>query len=389
MWHTVRFNLLMSYTALACLLAVSAHAWSSSPRRVHVDCNAGESLQKAVSRARSGTVVRVSGTCRETVIVRRDGISIVGDGEAVITADGAQHPQREAVLNVIAAKGVVLRKLIVSHGSDQGVIVQKGARVSIESVQLLQNATNGLSVDASYAELTDVSAQDNGAGLDVFTGSTVIARGEIYTRGNRGPGVAVNGNSTLELRGARVYTEDNGGDGVLLVNNANLLILSFPESQGSGVTSRNNGGSAGMFVANSNVSVVGSQFVGSGANRFDVSGNGVGILLISSNLASPFATAQFNLETNGVGLIVTDNSDVIVNGGLNVSENFGPGILADGAGVLRLQQNADNPTTISGNRGPDLVVSFGSRIVLEEGVSATVVACDPSVLASPASICGP
>ena len=93
-------------------------------------------------------------------------------------------------------------------------------------------ATVGVTVDASYVELVDVAADGNGAGFDLFTGSIVIAKGTIQARDNAGSGVAVNLQSTLELRGARLDTVDNGGDGVTVVNNANLVILSFPGSAG-------------------------------------------------------------------------------------------------------------------------------------------------------------
>jgi len=138
--------------------------------------------------------------------------------------------------------------------------------------------------------------------------------------------MAVNGDATLELRGAIVEAADNGGDGVLLVNNANVLILSFPESQGSGFRVSGNRGNAGIFVANSNLSIVGSQFAGSGANVFDVTNHErrPGVLMISSNLASPFATATFNIRGNGIGMLLVDNTDVTVVGGLRVSHRPAP-----------------------------------------------------------------
>ena len=52
-----------------------------------VDCDAGETIANAMSRAHSGSTIVISGTCEEAVVVDKDGITLDGGGTAVI--DGA------------------------------------------------------------------------------------------------------------------------------------------------------------------------------------------------------------------------------------------------------------------------------------------------------------
>ena len=364
----------------------SQSSWHSAAKHsTHVNCDRGQSLSKAVRRARSGATIVVRGTCYDQVLIKRDFIRLRGVDGAVV--DGSigniRHP---VTITVRGARGVVIRDLHIQNGPDQGIVVEAASSVKIKNVTTTGHTTVGVTVDGSYAELENVKATENGAGYDFFTGATVIARGTIEAHSNLGPGVSVNGDTTLELRGAIIEAVGNGGDGVLAVNNANILILSFPEAQGSGFHLRANRGNAGMFVANSNISIVGSQFFGSGANNFVISEHASpGMLLISSNLASPFATATFELSANGVGMVLTDNTDVIIAGGLQVTENNGPGVVADGAGVVRLQQNEANPSALGGNRGPDIVATFGSRLAVDPGI-ANFVICDATVL-TPAGGC--
>ena len=353
-------------------------ALRSSPRRIHVDCDRGHKLQRAVERARAGTTIFVHGTCAEQIIVTTDGLQIRGVRGAAIDGDIGKILY-EGTLTVAGARGVVISDMEVRNGPDQGIVIQKDASAELHNLSVHGNATIGVAVDASYAELANVVADDNGGGFDFFSGARIIALGQISAKGNRGSGLAVNGNSSLELRGSIVETSENGGDGVTLVNDSSLLILSFPESQGSGIEARNNRGAAGIFVADSTISVVGSQFFGSGANVFEISGHNVGMLLIASNLASPFATAKFEVSGNGVGILMTDNSDATVVGGLNVRNNQ-VGLIGDGAGVLRLGSTASNPSTVRGNAGVDVQMGFGSRIDIQAGVEIGSLVCDRTVL---------
>lgn len=354
---------------------------ASLDTRWWVDCNRGDRLAHALGRARPGARLWVRGVCNEQVRISKDDIRITGvDGAAV---DGDIGERRfEGTVTVAGARGVVIRNLEVRNGPDQGIVVRAGSSARLSHVTARGNATVGITVDASYAELDNVAAKDNGAGFDFFTGATVIARGHLAAIGNQGAGVAINGNSCLELRGSVLEATGNGGDGVTLVNDSDLLILSFPEAQGSGVRAIGNRGAAGLFVANSSLAIVGSSFVGSGANVFEVSNNYVGMLFVSANLASPFATAKFNVSDNETGIVFADGTDATVVGGLNVTDND-IGMIGDGAGVVRLSPDERNPSTVVGNDSADVLMLFGSRIEIKPGVDVGIFSCDTTVLTPP------
>ena len=335
-------------------------------------------LGLALTSAVPGAIIEVRGTCYEQVRVTTNDIRIVGIDGAVIDGDIGSIVY-EGTLTVDGARGVEIDGLTVRNGPDQGIVVSNGAGVVLRDIVTSGNATVGVTVDASYAVIDGATSFDNGTGFDFFTGATVIATAPLTATDNRGAGFEINAGSTVELRGSVLNASTNSGDGITLVNDSNLLILSFPESQGSGVRVMNNGGAAGLFAANSSISSVGSGFQGSGANVFDISGHGVGMLLIASNLASPFGTARFDVQNNGVGVLLTDNSDAFIVGGLNITANE-VGILGDGAGVLRLHPNDANPSLVSGNAGPDLLMTFGTRMDLQPGVEHMVLVCDPSVI---------
>ena len=354
------------------------HATHVLGNRILVNCDRGQRLSRALRWARANTKIFVKGICREQVKITKDGIQLRGVRDAVIDGD-IGRTLHEGVVTVDGARNVVVRDLEVRGGPDQGIVVAGGASAMLANLDVHDHQTVGVTVDASYVELSDINAHENRTGFDFFTGATVIATGPLTASDNAGAGFEVNAQSRLELRGSIVETANNGGDGMTIVNDALLVILSFPESVGSGVVAKNNAGAAGIFVANSSVSVVGSNFTGSGANVFDISGHGVGMLFIAANLSEPFATAQFNVASNGVGMLFTDSSDAFIVGGLNVSGNQ-IGILGDGAGVLRLQQDADNPSEITNNRELDVLMSFGSRIDLRPDVTVGSFVCDGSVI---------
>ncbi len=390
-WHQRRslrlFGLLGLFGALVSLLVATSLQAEEKPndhtlqkpqkRTLHVNCDKNQTLSRALKRARSGTRIVFQGVCNEQILIKTDHIRLQGVDGAVIDGNTG-HALHEGTVTIRGAQGVRLSNLTVRNGPDQGIVVQGQASVALKNIETHGNATVGVTIDASYAELKNVRSFDNGSGFDFFTGATVIARGPLVATSNRGAGVQINAKSTLELRGAIVTTEFNGGDGVTLVNDSHLVILSFPESVGSGVVATGNGGAAGLFVANSSISSVGSQNAGSGSNVFSVTKHGVGMLFISSNLASPFGTARFEVAQNGIGVLFADNSDATVVGGLHVRSNH-IGVLGDGAGVLRLRQSALNPSEISGNAEEDVLMTFGSRIEIGADVAGSMT-CDPTVL---------
>lgn len=342
---------------------------------LRVRCERGESLSRAIRRAREHQTVRFSGTCFESLVITTDHLTLRGENGATI--DGSQSPS-EAVVLIDGARGLMLENFTVQNGSDQGVLATHQAQVVISTVILQNNATVGLSVDRSHIEINNVALDNNQTGgMDAYTGSTVVAKGTLSAMNNGGDGIAVNGKTFLELRGAIVNASQNAGSGVSIINDSRLQIFSFPEAQGSTITADNNG-FAGVGILGSEMGVVGSQYFGSGANVISANNNGVfGFFAPAGAILSPHATAKFVATGNGVGMLLEDGASVLIIGGLDLSQN-GAGLSAHGAGTLTIVSVPPNPSRIDTNQ-IDLDLGFGTRLT-SDGVDFTSIACDASVL---------
>lgn len=346
-----------------------------SLRHWRVRCDRGEKLAKVLRRARENDTVRFSGICYESVVIETDRLTLRGDDGATI--DGSMDAS-EAVLLVDGARGVGLVNFTVQNGADQGILATHQAQAILTDLVARTNGSVGLSVDRSHLEIVNLILDDNGTGgMDAYSGSTVVAKGMLSANGNGGDGLAVNGKTFFELRGASVTASQNAGSGVSIINDSRLQIFSFPEAQGSSIDANDNG-FAGIGILGSELGVVGSQFFGSGANVISANNNGIfGFFAPAGAILSPHATARFVASGNGVGMLLEDGGSALIIGGLDLGQN-GAGISAHGAGTLTLVSVPPNPSRVDGNQ-IDLDLGFGTRLT-SDGLSFTSIACDHTVL---------
>ncbi|MCH9695243.1 MAG: hypothetical protein K0U72_12105 [Gammaproteobacteria bacterium] len=344
-------------------------------RTWRVRCDRGEKLSKALRRARANDTIKFRGTCYESVVIKTDSITLVGINGATI--DGSKTPS-EAVVLIDGARGFELTGFSVANGSDQGVLATHQAQGTLRALLMQYNGTVGLSVDRSHVEIVDLVLDNNTTGgMDAYTGSTVVAKGSLSASNNGGDGLAVNGKTFFELRGANVAANGNAGSGVSIINDSRLQVFSFPEAQGSSIYADNNG-FAGIGILGSELGVVGSQFFGSGANIISASNNAIfGFFAPAGAILSPHATAQFNAQGNGVGMLLEDGASILIVGGLNLTQN-GAGLSAHGAGTLNIVSVPPNPSNVDQNQ-IDFDLGFGTRVTTD-GVGFTSVSCDDSVL---------
>lgn len=355
-----------------------ADAWHNREKRVR--CDRGQSLARTIQRAQEGAVIRIYGTCYESVEISTDNLTIYGvDGAAI---DGSLA-ESEAVVSIVAARNIVLSDVSVQNGFDQGVLASQQAQVTLRNVSASQNGTIGLSVDRSHVKIVDVTLDNNRTGgMDAYSSSTVLAKGNLNARNNGGDGLALNGKTFLELRGAKITANGNAGSGVSIINDSRLQIFSFPEAQGSSVDANNNG-FAGIGILGSELGVVGSQYFGSGANIISARDNAVfGFFAPAGSIISPHGTAKFIASGNGVGMLLEDNANLLIIGGLDLNKN-GAGISAHGAGTLTVVSVPPNPSRIVEN-SIDLDLGFGTRLTTDE-VEFGSISCDATVLARGAS----
>lgn len=354
----------------------SGHYSGGYRRASLVRCDRGEKLAKALRRARENDTIRFRGSCNESIVIKTDNLTLVGSRDASIDGSGIQS---EAVVLIDGARGFKLANFTVENGADQGILATHQAQGTLRDLVMQNNATVGLSIDRSHVEIVDLSLLNNlTGGMDAYTDSTVVAKGTITATNNGGDGLAANGKTFFELRGATITASDNAGTGVSIINDSRLQIFSFPEAQGSSIHADNNG-FAGIGIMGAKIGVVGSQFFGSGANVISASNNAVfGFFMPAGAILSPHATAQFNAQGNGVGMLLEDGASVVIVGGLNLTQN-GAGLSAHGAGTVTIVSVPPNPSNVDQNQ-IDFDLGFGTRVTLSE-VGFTSVACDETVLA--------
>ena len=140
-----------------------------------VDCSSG-TIAAAMSEAQPGHTITITGTCNETVVVNKDGITLDGEGSAVIDGGGANA----AVILIKGRRNVTLKGLAVQNGL-LGIHADGGAAVGLENVTAQNNNRgidgrdgDGIRITASVASFkgTVRSNHNDGDGIDLFHASS-------------------------------------------------------------------------------------------------------------------------------------------------------------------------------------------------------------------------
>jgi parallel beta helix pectate lyase-like protein len=349
-----------------------------------VECDKGQTLTEALRKAKPGDTLQVTGTCQERVTITTDRLTLDGGGSAVLDGGGGSPTEFDGVVTIDGVQGVTLTGFTIQNGPGEGILGQHGSAFAVQQTTVQQNMASGIAVaDGSTAELIDCTIRVNGFGIDVFTSSSAILRGDISISQNKGNGAEVNGQSILEIRGAQVQLNDNGGAG-LVAGSGQVAIFGFTAAQGSTLTANGNG-DRGIIIAGSLLTILGGDFFGSGANVITAANNGAdGILVSAGFFTSPFGTGKFVLENNTTGLNFINGAGAVIKGGLSVQNN-GTGVSADGAGTLTLVSIPPNPSVVE-NNGTDVDLKFGTRATFD-GVSIGNITCDPTVLSRGSTVC--
>jgi len=391
-------------TSLKCLLLAAImmggvgllpSAEASNGRAV-VNCDKGDSIARAVRRARAGRTIIVKGVCDEQIKITRDRIRIIGYGNAGFDGSNLDPSNFEfnPMINVEDAVGVVIKNVFVRNGPAEGLLVQGKATVSLDNVVAYNNSNVGMLVDHARVEVTGGAYEGNQAGIDTTNGASAILRGDISLQNNGIFGIAASNGAALEARGTTMNASGNQLAGVLL-EGGSLSIFNFGVSQGSQILADGNGLCGFVLVGGGYLDVVAPPPLHfTGVNLLRASNNqGCGFLMTTgAKFDSPFGAATVQIEGNPAGMQVSGNSDVLINGGLNIVNNFGPGLVADGAGVITLAPVDPSPppallSVIQNNAGPDALLQFGSRITFADNVTVGTIVCDGTALARGSTTC--
>ena len=355
-----------------------------------LDCGK-KSLGKAVDDAKNDSI-SFTGICSGPIVIRSDGLSLIGVGTAIIDGGG------QDAVTVAGAHGVSLANIEVRNGAN-GIVGINGAHLALTNVNVHGNPGFGISLQtASSAVLSAVTTSGNGFGLDVETGSAATINGTFTSSNNQVFGVNVNG-SSLTLSQADATLSGNAV-GMQVATSANaflndaLTVLNLTNNFATGLTVVSGAhlvSFGGAIHASGNP--VNGVYLNSKAgldldagSTLECSGNGDGLQIQQDSEMTVFNIPQFsgvngfstvNCHNNtGNGIIVRDASTLRVSNQAQVisTDNGASGLIADdGAGIVLV--NSD----ITGNPVKDIQLTFGSRADLQTLTFGTVT-CDETVL---------
>jgi hypothetical protein len=377
-----RFSLRIGFCLLGFISAIPVYA-----AKHQVNCDVpGQSLTKALEVAKPGDVIVVHGVCRERLTITWGPLTFDGDGTWVMDGAGLEPNATEfnGLIAVDGAQGITIRGVTIRNGSGEGILGTHGASMVVQNARIEQTAT-GMGLSNSSAEVTDSTFRHNAIGIDAYSASTVIFRGEVDISQNvGGESLTLNGSSFAEIRGGHLQVNNNAV-GIIISANSTLAIFGFQASQGSRLTTNGNQG-PGIVIGRGHLFVAGSTLA-PGGFVITSSGNGGPGVLVTENasLTSPFGAAKFVIENNPVGMQFQQGSSGTIVGGLTVKNNAIAGIQADNASGLTFVSIPPNPSTIQSN-GTDVILKFGTKSSID-GVAVGTMVCDATVLSRGTKVC--
>ena len=362
-----------------------------------VDCNKGQSLNNAVQDLSPGDTLTFTGVCRENVTVLTSGITLIGQGGAVIQSPGASND----VLTIDGAQRVTLQAFTVQNGNS-GIHARGNAGIRLQNLVAQGNAQTGILIEGnSSAYITDSSAQNNGLdGVDAENSSSLNFNGAFLAQGNGVFGINLGVSSSATLGAGTITAQQNalgaqvsidssfflGGAASTLktLNNitVGLTVVSGAHffSFGGTVLTSDNGLDGIDLASRAGMDLDAASQVSALNNGRD------GLHLEELSMANLFNNPQFSgasgfttlqvsgNASNGVAVLLNSQVHMFDQAQIQSHNNTLAGIQVDNGSSLTLINS-----TVQDNTGGDVGLTFGSR---GEFTANTIVhfSCDASSL---------
>jgi hypothetical protein len=329
---------------------------------ISVDCDAGQSLAAALGQAIPGDTIHVRGTCRETVTIRSDGLTIDGGGEAALEAASSA----EDVVTIPGARGITMKRLTVRNGRE-GILATDGATLVLEGVTVERNRSHGveflgalgdlrqvrsrengragvIAARNSQLDLTDATLTENLTGLVLYSNATARLFGSAVANRNRTQGISVGLGASLFAIGASVEASHNGAEGVFMLQGGNV-------QQIGGALKAAQNDTDGILLQQGSRLLLGIEEFGVPGTA-ETSGNGrSGLRAIDASAITTSRIMPLASHDNArSGLHLEDGSSATIGG-----------------------------ATIRGNGVADVRLLFGSRLTLNQ-TAVGVLVCDQTAL---------
>jgi hypothetical protein len=311
----------------------------------HVNCNVpGQTITRALKTTQAGDTIHVRGTCKETVTITTDRLTLHGIDSATIQGPGGglSGDVAEGLLNIVGVQGVEIRGFTIQDSPVDGINGRQGAAFVVRDTRILRSGDDGIeATETSTVRLlgTCEIRRNGDAGIAITRGSSGLFMADMVHTTHNAWGLSVLGHSSLALGGdmSTIVAEKNTVDGVVVADTSDLRL------DGGTLTSTRND-RRGLTI-------------GGGGNLTLVAGT----MLLKNN-------------PEGLTLVVGSAMAVFPTGTLTIQGNTTAGLTADNGSTIRSIEGA----TITGN-GTDVVLLFGSNGTFNGNTIGTVT-CDETAL---------
>jgi hypothetical protein len=230
--------------------------------------------------------IRVSGTCKENVVIQSfDRLTLIANPGAAISDASAGN---KIVVNIEDSQRITLQGFTI-NGGDTGVVCGNHSLCHFKG-NTIQGAVNGDGVDLAESQATfdgDVVQFNAGSGLFIIGGAGALVSG-AKIQYNAGDGITSLVNSTLHFRGAQITA--NGGSGVGL----DLSSVAVFGVGGNHTTANIITNNAGPGVILRNLSVAAFRAVGNMVTLNNTSTGGTGFDVVCAPQFSAIQGANSN-----------------------------------------------------------------------------------------------
>jgi parallel beta-helix repeat protein len=192
-------------------------------KEVKVDCDKGESVQKALDNLDGAATIVVTGICRENIDIRKDDVTI--QGGSFVGPDSQQ-----STIYIEGARRVLIKQATVG-GEGNGIAVSQGGTLTVVESTIQDNGKAGIVANfGSSAVVDNCIMQNNSQQGIVVTDNSAVVLTNSTVRANGAAGVLVQrsssgriGRSITGVSSPNQIT-DNRGNGVNVFTTAYALI---------------------------------------------------------------------------------------------------------------------------------------------------------------------
>ena len=288
--------------AIAGLTLVFGQAFAGE---INVNCDEGDSLQKAIDSGAGSAAQReifVAGFCEEDLLITRDNIALLGDGNTMISGN----------IRVRGSDGLTIRDLSITGPGDG--ISASVSRIFMTNVHIVGNYGDGIALRWGGAiSLRNGSIAGNlgDTGFLIENGHGQLNNTEVSS--NAYDGIVVNANGNLTMIGGKVDLHEQGtGITAKLSSSVELESVSV------------NNNETGISVLNGSAAAINNSTINGNTNT--------GVFVSTSSSATIDSTKIYE---NARGVAATRQSFVTLNGPTEVRDNWTDGLrLLFGSGAV-------------------------------------------------------